>query len=86
MEQHFLHSSYRERLIEPLFTGELLKHAWLHRGCALEVATPAVDNSGYDLILEERGFVRPIQLKASNIRGGSIWNCELLKHQTSQRS
>lgn len=66
MEQHFLRSSYREKLIEHLFVGELLKISWLKRGCQLEVARPEVDNSGYDLIAEERGIVRHIQLKASH--------------------
>jgi hypothetical protein len=66
MEQHFLHSSYRERLIEHLFVGELLKHSWLERGCRLEVAKPEVDNSGYDLIIEENSVVRHLQLKASS--------------------
>lgn len=66
MSQHFTHSSYREKLIEHLFVGELLKHSWLVRTCALEIAKPEVDNSGYDLIAEENGIVRHIQLKASH--------------------
>ncbi|SHK76838.1 hypothetical protein [Halomonas caseinilytica] len=66
MEQHFIHSSYRERLIEYLFVGELLKHSWLKRGCKLEVARPEVDNSGYDIIAEENGVIRHLQLKASS--------------------
>lgn len=66
MDQHFTHSSYRECLIEHLFIGELLKHAWLSRNCKLEVAKPEVDNSGYDLIAEESGIVRHLQLKASS--------------------
>ena len=66
MSQHFINSSFRERLIEHLFVGELLRHSWLSRGCKLEVAKPEVDNSGYDLIAEEGGVVRHIQLKASH--------------------
>lgn len=66
LSQHFLHSSYREKLIEHLFVGELLRHSWLHRNCRLEVARPEVDNNGYDLIAEEAGIVRHIQLKASH--------------------
>lgn len=65
MDQHFLHSSYREKLIEHLFVGELLKLSWLKRGCQLEVSKPEVDNNGYDLIAEEGGVVRHIQLKTS---------------------
>ena len=66
---HTTHSSYREKLIEHLFVAELLKLSWLHHGCALEVAKPEVDNSGYDLIVEMPGSVRHIQLKTM-ISGG----------------
>lgn len=67
MEQHYLQSSYREKLIEHLFIGELLKYSWLHRGCRLEIARPEVDNSGYDLIAGESRQIRHIQLKASHL-------------------
>ena len=70
MSQHSEDSSYREKIIEHLFVGELLKQSWLHHACALEVAKPEVDNSGYDIIVEAPGSVRHIQLKSS-ITGGS---------------
>jgi hypothetical protein len=66
MNLHFLQSSYREKLIEHLFIGELLKHSWANRGCALQIAKPEVDNCGYDLIAEEGRVVRHIQLKATH--------------------
>ena len=65
MKQHYLKSSFREKLIEHLFIGELLKHSWLEGDCSLEVAKPEVDNQGYDLIAEENGIIRYIQLKAA---------------------
>lgn len=67
MSQHSLQSSYREKLIEHLFIGELLKHSWRCRGCSLEIARPEVDNCGYDLVAEENGVVRHIQLKAAHL-------------------
>lgn len=69
MKQHSEFSSYREKLIEHLFIGELLKLSWLHHGCSLEVAKPEVDNSGYDAIAEAEGIVRHIQFKTSIIGG-----------------
>lgn len=69
MTQHTANSSYREKLIEHLFVGQLLKLSWLHQECALEVAKPEVDNSGYDIIVEAMGHVRHIQLKTSIIGG-----------------
>jgi hypothetical protein len=70
MDQHYLQSSFRESLIEHLFIGEMLKLSWQNRDCALEVAKPEVDNSGYDIILEDSRVIRHLQLKTSK-RGGS---------------
>lgn len=67
MSKHNEHSSYREKLIEHLFIGELLKLSWINHDCGLEVAKPEVDNSGYDVLTECYGIVRHIQLKASHI-------------------
>jgi hypothetical protein len=67
MTQHTENSSYREKLVEHLFVGELLKLSWLNDKCSLEVASPEVDNAGYDLIAEAHGVLRHIQLKASFI-------------------
>ncbi|MDQ3060235.1 MAG: hypothetical protein M3R45_12085 [Pseudomonadota bacterium] len=69
MTQHTHFSSYREKLIEHLFLGELLKLSWLKYKCSLEIARPEVDNSGYDAIVEANGIVRHIQIKASIIAG-----------------
>lgn len=70
MSQHFLQSSYREKLIEHLFVGELLKYSWHSRDCALAIARPEVDNSGYDIVVEEGSVVRHVQLKTAH-RGAS---------------
>src|SRR3990167_6468248 len=69
MSRHTQHSSFREKLVEHLFVGELLKLSWQSEECGLEVAKPEVDNSGYDLIAEANGVVRHIQLK-STYHGG----------------
>lgn len=65
MSKHTESSSFREKLVEHLFVGELLKLSWCVDRCDLEVAKPEVDNSGYDLILEANGVIRHVQLKAS---------------------
>lgn len=69
MTIHTDNSSYREKLIEHLFIGELLKLAWFDQSCSLEIAKPEVDNAGYDLIAESNGVIRHIQLKTSVIGG-----------------
>lgn len=67
MEQHYLKSSYREKLIEHLFIGELLKLSWASGACSLEISKPEVDNQGYDLIAEENDVIRHIQLKTAKL-------------------
>lgn len=60
-------SVYRERLLEHLLIGELLKYSWLHHGASLEVSQPAIDRSGHDVVLEANGITRHVQLKASSL-------------------
>ncbi|QKE63314.1 hypothetical protein HNE05_08040 [Aquipseudomonas campi] len=67
MTEHSQHSSYREKLIEHLLVGELLKFSWKTKDFSLEISKPEVDNSGYDLIAEANGVIRHIQLKATFI-------------------
>ena len=67
-ENHYKNSSFREKLIEHLFIGELLKLAWKN-GDSLEIAKPEVDNQGYDLIAEINGVIRHIQLKSTKTGG-----------------
>ena len=65
MSKHFEHSSFREKLIEHLFIGEMLKLSWLKDDCQLEVMKPEVDNAGCDVVLEDNNIIRHIQLKTS---------------------
>ena len=69
MSKHFEHSSFREKLIEHLFIGEMLKLSWLKGDCQLEVMKPEVDNAGCDIVLELNNVIRHIQLKASKLGG-----------------
>ncbi len=63
--EHSLHSSYREMLLEHLFTGAVMRHLWLKGSGRMELLKPQVDNGGYDLVLEAKRIVRHVQLKAS---------------------
>ena len=67
MQEHFLNSSFREKLIEHLFVGELLKLAWINKDLSFEISKPEVDNSGYDIIIEANNVLRHIQLKSAFI-------------------
>ena len=64
--KHNLHSTFREKLIEHLLVGELLKQSWTKGDCSIEISRPEVDRAGYDLIAECNGHIRHIQLKGSH--------------------
>jgi hypothetical protein len=66
IESHNHESSGREKLLEHLFVGELLKHLWRKGMRNVEVLRSEVDSGGYDLVLECDGILRHIQLKASH--------------------
>jgi hypothetical protein len=63
---HTTTSSTREKLIEHLFIGELLRHLWLQGIRDMEVLRAEVDCGGFDLVVECGGILRHIQLKASH--------------------
>ena len=60
-----LHSSYRERLLEHVFLGELLRSLWIRGVSEVEVLKPEVDAAGYDFAIQFRKWLRHIQLKSS---------------------
>jgi hypothetical protein len=63
---HYAESSAREKLVEHVFLGELLRGLWRKNVRDLEILRPEVDSGGYDLALECRGTVRHVQLKSSH--------------------
>ena len=62
---HFLESGLREKVIEHLFVGDLLRCLWRRGSRDIEVLRAEVDRAGYDLVLESNGVLRQVQLKAS---------------------
>ena len=64
-------SSYREALLEHLFSGEVMRCVWLSGLRRLEIMKPQVDDGGYDLVLEAADVVRHIQLKGT-FRGSKV--------------
>ena len=56
-------SSYRAAVVEDGFRVELQKHIWQTDLEHVEVLSPRVDDSGYDLVLEAGGIMRHVQIK-----------------------
>lgn len=66
MPLHSEHSTYREKLLEHLFIGEVLRHLWCRRITTAEFLRPEVDSGGYDLVIACNKIIRHIQLKSSH--------------------
>ena len=60
---HSLHSTLRERIVEHLFVGEVLRWLWRRRVTDLEVLRSEFDAGGYDLMMSYKKIDRHIQLK-----------------------
>ena len=69
-ERHFRNSSHREKIVEHIFVGELLRHFWITGLANVEILKPEVDSTGYDVVVTHGPTIRHVQLKAS-IAGGS---------------
>ena len=77
-EQHYQHSSYREKLLEHLFLAELLQVGWFRDPeRRVEVVRPEDDDSGYDLLLECGGLRRYVQLKSNKKASAPTINVKL---------
>jgi hypothetical protein len=65
MTLHSTHSTLRERIVEHLFVGQILRVLWRRRIVDVEVLHSEFDAYGYDLVMSHRDIVRHIQLKTS---------------------
>ena len=63
---HYADASAREKLVEHVFLGDLLRALWLRKVADVAVLRPEVDSGGYDLVLEHGGQIRHVQLKSSH--------------------
>jgi hypothetical protein len=61
----YLESSLREKILEHVLVGDLLRALWRAGRRDIEVLRAEVDRGGYDLVLQANGIVRHIQLKSS---------------------
>ena len=62
---HSEHSSLRERIVEHVFVGDVLRNLWAHGVYDVEVLRSEFDAHGYDVVLSRGKLVRHVQLKAS---------------------
>lgn len=60
---HAEHSVLREKIIEHLFVGQVLRALWRSEVRDVEVMRSEFDAHGYDLVITHGGLVRHLQLK-----------------------
>ncbi len=60
---HFENSTLRERIVEHIFIGQMLKALWCRDVVDVEVLRSEFDAHGYDLVVGRGAIVRHIQFK-----------------------
>jgi hypothetical protein len=74
---HSYYSSRREKLLESLFAGEVLRELWRRGIYEVDLLHSDIDASGYDIVLEISNEARHIQLKASTKRKQVVANAKV---------
>lgn len=64
---HSEHSRFREKLLEHLVVGEILRDLWRRGVMNAEFLKPEVDDGGYDLVIALGKVIRHIQFKSSHM-------------------
>jgi hypothetical protein len=63
IDKNIHHSTLRERIVEHIFVGDVLRILWGNDITNVEVFRSEFDAHGYDLAMAQRDIVRHIQLK-----------------------
>jgi hypothetical protein len=66
---HYLHSVLRERIVEHVFVGDVLRQLWLRGVTDVEVLRSEFDAGGYDLVMGHEKVVRHVQFKTVSVDG-----------------
>lgn len=71
IDPHSHNSMLRERIVEHVFIGDVLRRLWQCRVTDVEVLRSEFDAGGYDLVLSFRKIVRHIQFKTVKVGGNA---------------
>jgi len=67
-DRHFTHSTLRERIVEHVFIGDLLRTLWRRGVADVEILRSEFDAHGYDVVMSRGSVVRHIQFKTQRDR------------------
>src|SRR5438876_11376181 len=62
-DRHFTHSTLRERIVEHVFVGDVLRTLWRRGVTDVEILRAEFDAHGYDVVMSRGPVVRHVQLK-----------------------
>jgi hypothetical protein len=62
-DRNFTHSTLRERIVEHVFVGDVLRTLWRRGVTDVEILRPEFDAHGYDVVMSRGPVVRHVQLK-----------------------
>jgi hypothetical protein len=62
-DRQFTHSTLRERIVEHVFVGDVLRTLWRRGVTDVEILRPEFDAPGYDVVMSRGTVVRHVQLK-----------------------
>ena len=82
---HSHHSTLRERIVEHVFIGEILRALWRRELTDVEVLRSEFDAHGYDLVMVRGQIVRHVQLKTI-IEGGKAADVKISLKLANQPS
>jgi hypothetical protein len=72
-DRHFTHSTLRERIVEHVFVGVVLRTLWRLGVRDVEILRPEFDAHGYDVVMSRGPVVRHVQPKDSGGRQSIGW-------------
>jgi hypothetical protein len=62
-DRHFTHSTLRERIVEHVFVGDVLRTLWRLGGTDVEILRPSLTPMAYDVVMSRGSIVRHVQLE-----------------------
>ena len=64
-DRHFTHSTLRERIVEHIFVGDVLRTLWRRGVTDVEILRPEFDAHGYDVVMS-RGPIESVMWAVEN--------------------
>ena len=71
-DRQFTHATLRERIVEHVFVGDVLRTLWRRGVTDVEILRSEFDAHGYDVVMSRGSVVRHIQFKTQKDRNRNV--------------